>query len=100
MLDHRCMVKRCVNPVHLRLATNKQNQENQARPRRDNRSSEYRGVTRRADSGRWRAQVQHNGVRYSSTHDTEIEAADAARRFRLGLFTHNDVDRLGAGAVA
>jgi hypothetical protein len=92
-LDHLCLVKRCVNPAHLRIVTGKENRENQYGARSDNHSSSYRGVSFRREIGKWRAQVQHHGRRYSSTHDTEMAAAEAAIELRRELFTHNDKDR-------
>jgi hypothetical protein len=43
---------------------------------------------------RWRAQVRHNGKLISASYfDTAEEAAEAARRKRCELFSHNDLDR-------
>jgi hypothetical protein len=91
-VDHICINRICVNPAHLRLATKKQNMENRLGAQR-NSTTGARGVTRLA-SGKFRAQVQHNGANhYRGTFATIGEAAEAARLLRCGLFTHNDVDR-------
>ena len=91
-VDHVCHNPACVNPDHLRLATRKQNIENYAGLRRDNTSG-YRGAYRKG--GRWVASVGHNGgtVRVRGSFDTAEEAAEAARKLRLQLHTHNDADR-------
>lgn len=89
-IDHRrTCPKVCVNPAHLRLATNKQNCENHAGPRRDNKSSGVRGVT--WNGYRWVASVTHHGKRhYVGAYADLDEAGEAARLKRLELFTHND----------
>lgn len=94
-VDHhyRCP-KRCVNPDHLRLATRKQNIENHSgRPHRWNTPSGVRGVTWKADKGKWRASVKHRGRQYHGGYFATIEEANkAAVALRLKLFTRNDVD--------
>lgn len=86
-VDHICHVPACVNPAHLRLATNKQNQENRSSATARSRSR-VRGVSLYRD-GRWRAVVGHNGkhihVGYFATV-AEAEAAVIAKRAEL--FTH------------
>jgi len=90
-VDHRCRVKHCVNPGHLRLATNKQNMENLGLDPRS--TSGYRGVTQ-ISNGRWKAQLGHNGVRfYLGLHDTPEQAHEVAKAKRLELFTYNEADR-------
>ena len=92
-LDHTCHVRACVNPEHLREVTNKQNNENRAGARRDNRSG-VRGVSWHARDGKWRVRVVHNGRTHSGGYFDDLdEAAEAARQLRLKLFTHNDADR-------
>lgn len=91
-LDHTCHVRTCVNPEHLRLVTQKQNSENRSLAATYARSGE-RGVYQRP-SGRWAAEVHHNGrTHVAGTFDTITEAAAAARALRVELFTHNDLDR-------
>lgn len=90
-VDHICGVRHCVNPSHLRVASRKQNLENQTVLRSDNTSG-YRGVSPRR--GRWTARVHHHGKVYVlGDYDTPEEAGEAARLKRLELFTHNDRDR-------
>ena len=84
-IDHRCHIRRCVRPDHLRLVTRKQNNENL--------NLKVRGVRRHR--GKWQARVKHNRKEfYAGTFDTPDEAAEAARQLRNRLFTHNDADRL------
>lgn len=92
MVDHICRVKACVNPEHLRLATNKQNQENLSGPKRTNKLGVL-GVTYDADRDCYRARVQHNGKTYERNRKTLAEAEQAAISLRNSLFTHNDADR-------
>src|SRR5512139_3446426 len=91
-VDHRpTCPKRCVNPAHLRLATNKQNQENRAGT---HARSGVRGVYWHSRAGRWVAQVRHdNKTIYVGLFDTVEQAGEAAAAKRLELFTHNDADR-------
>lgn len=92
VLDHTCHTPACVNPEHLRPATREQNNQNHnGRPYSSNKTSRFRGVTLRS-SGKWWAQVRNESVGYFAT---ELEAAEAARRRRIELFTHNDLDRIG-----
>lgn len=97
--DHwRCLPtpnRRCVNPAHLRLVTNKQNNEN--KPIFSSNRSGYRGVSLDTATGRWIAQVGHHGcvVRVGSFPAPE-DAGSAARDIRNALFTHNDPDRYAA----
>lgn len=89
-VDHTCRNRNCVRPDHMRLVTNKQNQEN--RSRRTNSRTGIRGVF--FEAGAWRGKVVHNGQqiyvgRFSSP--TTAEAAVIAKR--LELHTHNDLDR-------
>lgn len=97
-LDHRhTCPKNCVNPEHLRVATNKQNQENRARgANSDNKSTGILGVHRYVDRNRYRVIVRHNGKIYyggSFPLDELDEAEQAAIALRNRLFTHNDKDR-------
>lgn len=92
MVDHICRNKKCINPDHLRLATNKQNQEN--REVAGNGRSGVRGVAWIEQIGKWRAQVRHNGKLMTfGSFDTIEEAAEVVATKRRELFTHNDSDR-------
>jgi len=91
-LDHRCHVRRCVNPAHLRPVTTKQNGENRSGAPSNSRTG-IRGVAL-TKSGRYKVSAGHNGARYFGGYFTDLEeAAEAARQLRLSLFTHNDLDR-------
>lgn len=92
-IDHRCHVRSCVNPAHLRLATKKQNMENPAGLRQDNKSG-VRGVSWHRQTGKWRASVGHNGRRFHVGLFASLAEAEAAViTKRNDLFTHNDADR-------
>ena len=91
--SHGCP-KHCVNPSHLRLATQKQNMENRG-AHKGSRSGR-RGVHWSGDGGRWVAKVYHNKVGYylGSFPLYEIHIADfRARNKRLELHTFNEEDR-------
>lgn len=93
LLDHKCHNRACVNPAHLRVATQKQNLENQGVLRSDNTSG-VRGVHRHSNGRHWVAKVEHHG----RTHHAGIfldlaEAETAVKEKRNELFTHNDLDR-------
>jgi hypothetical protein len=95
LLDHRCHVKLCVNPAHLRIVTNKQNREHLAGPLSNNKSG-YLGVYEYFP-GCWRGKVKHNGKDNYTARCATPEAADeAVRALRIRLFTHNDRDRRGS----
>lgn len=92
-VDHVCRNRACVNPDHLRLATQKQNNEH-LDPIRFNNSSGFRGVHWYPKTSKWVARVRHNGKGiHIGYFDTAEEAGEAARLKRLELFTHNNLDR-------
>ena len=92
-VDHMCFTRACVNPSHLRLATNKQNHENRPGPQR-NSTSGVRGVSWSKPCRKWRARVKHNGVEHHLGVFETLEEADAAAvAKRNELYTHNLVDR-------
>jgi hypothetical protein len=93
-VDHICQNKRCVNPLHLRTATRKQNAENVGTPASN--TSGFKNVSRdyRPSRKPWRVHVKSNGVAYSGGNFDSLEQAlAAAKALRLQLFTHNDADR-------
>jgi len=93
ILDHTCHQRACVNPSHLRIATQKQNIENMGVLRRDNTSG-VRGVHRHSNGRHWVARVEHFGVTHSAGLFLDLdEAAAAVIALRNKLFTHNDLDR-------
>jgi hypothetical protein len=86
-VDHRCRNRLCVNPAHLRVVTQKQNQENR---KRDRGAHWHRGANQ------WIANVRHNKrLIHVGYFKTEKKALEAARLKRLELFTHNELDRAG-----
>jgi hypothetical protein len=90
-LDHRCHNHACVNPAHLRIATNKQNNEHRRGANSNNHSSGARGVTWDARRRKWMAKVEHDGRHYyAGRFGTVAEAERAAAALRAGLFTHAD----------
>lgn len=96
-VDHTCHNRLCCNVDHLRLASNKQNQEHRSGPQRNNRSSGIRGVTLHKPTGKWVVQVGHNGIHlYCGIFEDIHEAERIAIEVRNELFTHNDIDRAKA----
>lgn len=94
-IDHRCRHRECVNPKHLRLATNKQNAEHVTA--RSNNTSGYRGVTFSKRKNKWAVLVGHNGRNHFGGNFADVhEAGAAAKALRNELFTHNDLDRSAA----
>lgn len=97
VVDHRCHVKLCVRPEHLRVVTQKQNMENRQGAMRNNASTGVQGVHWDAQKGRYRAMVRHEGKRYyAGQFSTLAEAEAAVIAKRNELFTHNDLDRSAA----
>lgn len=92
-IDHTCHNPSCILPDHLRATTHKQNQENRAGAIRTSKSG-VRGVTLHKQSGRWVANIGHNGALiYLGMFGTVAEAEAVVVAKRLELFTHNDADR-------
>lgn len=94
-LDHTCHNTGCVNPGHLRIVTNKQNQENVTGAKRTSKSG-VRGVVWNPRENKWRVVVTHRGQRHWRTATTLEEAKTLAQNLRNELFTHNDTDRTAA----
>lgn len=95
-VDHICHNPPCVKPDHLRLATNKENNENKSGAHANSKSG-IRGVSWCTTNRKWRAVVGHNGRSYSGGYYTTMAEAEAAVvALRLELFTHNDLDRNAA----
>ncbi|SEC89835.1 HNH endonuclease [Arthrobacter woluwensis] len=92
-VDHICHNRACVRPSHLRLVTQKQNQENHAGAHRNSKSG-VRGVFWDRQRGMWRAKAYHHGRQVHAGFFAELADAEAAViAKRNELFTHNDMDR-------
>ena len=90
-VDHRCFVRHCVRPDHLRLATHKENLEHHHGAKR-NSASGVRDVFPKGNY--WQVKVGHNGVQiYFGTYRTLKEAERVAIAKRNELHSHNDLDR-------
>lgn len=95
-IDHRCHVKLCVNPSHLRPATRPQQHENRSGAQSNSRSG-VRGV--RWSKGAWEANVTQFGISHYVGRFPTIEAAEAAViAKRNEMFSRNDIDRNAAVA--
>lgn len=92
-IDHRCHVRLCVNPDHLRLASRKQNLEHRSGANLNSQTG-HRGITYDKVRNQYRARVKHN---YKEIHvgrfDTIEEAVAAVAEKRRELFTHSNMDR-------
>lgn len=91
VIDHRCRVRSCVNPDHLRAVTSAENAQNLSL--KSNNRSGRRGVhyDRRRDS--WYGRVRLSGKDFRTEQFKTIEEADrAVRSLRRQLFTHSDED--------
>jgi hypothetical protein len=94
-IDHRCRNRACVRPEHLRVVTNKQNQEHISK--RSTNTSGYRGVTFNKRKNKWAVLVGHEGRNhFGGNFDDVHEAGASAKALRNELFTHNDLDRKNA----
>lgn len=92
LVDHRCSVRACCNPEHLRLVTGKQNAEHLTGASKNSKAG-VRGVHRisRSKKNPWLAQVGHQGRNiYIGLFPTLEEAEAAVRAKRAELFTHDD----------
>jgi hypothetical protein len=82
--------------ANLRLCSHSENIRNQRLRVSDVKRSRFKGVTFYPDTGRWKAVIHHNKVRYSlGIFEIEEEAArayDAAARERFGEFARTNED--------
>jgi hypothetical protein len=93
-VDHTCHVPSCVNPAHLRLATNKQNVENHSGATSLSKSG-VRGVHWRKDAKKWQAMVRHEGKLHHVGYFSTLDAAAAAVAMKRNeLHSYNDADRV------
>lgn len=92
-IDHICHNPSCVNPSHLRPATDKENGENRG-ALNSNNASGYRGVHQPTGSKKWEARVMSNRKWHLlGRFDTPEEANEVATAKRNELFTFNNLDR-------
>ena len=75
-LDHVCYVPACVNPDHLRLATNAENNQNR-QGASSNSTSGVRGVFWNRAAGKWVAEVVLDGKHHSLGRFIDIADAEA-----------------------
>lgn len=96
-VDHECLVRSCVNPGHLRLATSSENSQHREGGNQG-ATSRFRGVYWDRKSRKWRASASRSNPpeRITSLHEVEEVAAEAAIAARMELFTRNSLDRKGA----
>lgn len=87
VIDHMCHNKACVNPSHLRLATNQENVEYRKGAAKHNKAG-VRGVHWNKDCRKWRGTVVHKGTKYDLGMFTDLDAAESAvKAKRAELFT-------------
>lgn len=92
-VDHKCHQPSCVNPGHLRLATNALNSQNRAGAHQ-NSGSGVRGVAWHKKSSRWRAYGHLAGKQYHIGYfDSTQEAALAAIEWRREHMPYSLMDR-------
>jgi hypothetical protein len=95
IIDHKCRVRSCVNPEHLRAVSHAENSQNLT-PRRGTESG-CRGVTQDKRTGKWFGRVVTRGRQFNTARFNTIEEADHAVRYlRSQLFTHSD-EQPGSG---
>lgn len=110
VLDHRCRVKRCVNPAHLRVTTNRANTVAGRSGVLGEHSSRFVGVYWHRDRGRWQAALRVGGRRrcvgyFASplvaalAYDAAVmehHGPDAPSNRSLGLLDGGDADAAAA----
>lgn len=88
-IDHECHVRHCINPDHLRLATNSENMQNLSGTQANNTSG-YTGVFYYKNRNFYGAYITHRGKRHYIGYFPTAEAAWEARKSKeLELFTHS-----------
>lgn len=96
LIDHMCHNRACLNTVHLRAVTPKQNQENLRGEARNN-SSGYRGVVLHRSRNLWGIRLGSSSNRiyggYYPLYELHV-AAYQIRALRKKHQTHNDLDRV------
>lgn len=92
-IDHKCHVKKCVNPYHLRVCTDSENSRNIPITKRN--KSGFKGVSWHTKRSKWRATIRTLG-KYSHLgyFDTPEEAY--AVYCREAITRHGEFANLGA----
>ena len=91
-IDHACRNEACVRPEHLRIASAAENMQNLVA--RSNSKSGIRGVTYRADVGKWLAKAQRNGEQhYLGLHATADSAERAVASWRRENMPFSEMDK-------
>lgn len=81
-VDHMCWNTLCVNPQHLRLASQSENNQNRSGPMTNSKSG-VRGVFWSAPHKKWRAQAGLNGKNvYLGGYETAQEATAVVEAWR------------------
>ena len=84
-IDHKNRIRRDNRWCNLRAATHGQNQQNANVPKHS--TSGIRGVSFTVKTGKWRAHIGHNKIRYYlGEFDTKGEAASVRKRYEKSLF--------------
>lgn len=92
-VDHTCWNPSCVNPHHLRLATNAWNAQNRSGPG-ENNTSGYRGVSFHRATGKWQAYATVNGKRtHLGLHESAESAAAVGTAWRRENMPYSVMDR-------
>lgn len=91
-VDHRCHVKTCVRPRHLRLKTHAENGAYR-KGAQSNSSTGIRGVFWSAQKGRWQVKVNKLRKQYHGGYFDDVEQAEEeAMNLRKKLFGEGDFD--------
>jgi hypothetical protein len=92
VIDHRCRVRSCVNPGHLRAVTPAENAQNRAT--QIDSISGFRGVQFDVKKQMWFGRAKKGGRYYSTPRfKTVAEAHEAVSELRRQIFTHSEEDR-------
>lgn len=98
LIDHTCWNHACVNPGHLRLATNALNAQNRVGAPRSSKSG-VRGVYWDARAKAWRAAATSSGERVNlGTHATVEEAEQVVTEWRRCNMPYSLMDQESRGA--
>lgn len=91
-IDHRCGCRACVNPDHMRLATNAENTRNKCLTATN--TSGYKGVSWSKKGGKWQAQIKLMGKqKHLGLFLTKEAAHDAYRR--AAILLHGEFANFG-----